>query len=355
MNDMIAALPDLPDGSPSGPDLESDIRFIEMQQAAKGKPEGQFGNTLEPAKPPDWKQTADYAEDLMKHTRDLRVMAQLAVARLHLSGFAGFGSGIALIRQALETLWDDVHPKLDPEDDNDPMPRANALLTLQSAVSVLRPLRELPLAGVGRERPVTFRDLMVLAGALEPEPGREKMSETEVRGVFIKTDPERLSNTRAAVSGILSDLVAIGAVFDAKSGPGNAPDMDTLLKLVREMDRDLARYEAAAIEARAAGQETAEEAPVDTAGEVVAGDSSGPVRAGRVSIRSITTIGSREDALHALTLASAYYAANEPASPLPLLIDRAIRLAPLPFLEILRDMAPDGLLQAYGVAGTQPQ
>jgi type VI secretion system protein ImpA len=63
-------------------------------------------------------------------------------------------------------------------------------------------------------------------------------------------------------------------------------------------------------------------------------------------------LNSREDALHALELAAAYFRTNEPSSPLPLLIDRAKRLAPLPFLEILRDLAPDGLAQAQTVAGT---
>ena len=42
------------------------------------------------------------------------------------------------------------------------------------------------------------------------------------------------------------------------------------------------------------------------------------------------------------------------SSPLPLLIDRAKRLAPMPFLDILRDLAPDGLAQAQTIAGTLP-
>ena len=55
-----------------------------------------------------------------------------------------------------------------------------------------------------------------------------------------------------------------------------------------------------------------------------------------VTIRSIASLTHRDEALHALDLASAYFRTHEPSSPLPLLIDRAKRLAPLPFLEILR-------------------
>ena len=74
-----------------------------------------------------------------------------------------------------------------------------------------------------------------------------------------------------------------------------------------------------------------------------------PCRA--ISVPSITAVHNREDALYLLDLASAFFRANEPSSPLPLLIDRARRLSSMEFLDILRDLAPDGLAQAQVVAG----
>ena len=46
----------------------------------------------------------------------------------------------------------------------------------------------------------------------------------------------------------------------------------------------------------------------------------------------------------ALNRASAYFRTNEPSSPLPMLIDRARRLSEMGFMDILRDLAPDGLM-----------
>ena len=40
---------------------------------------------------------------------------------------------------------------------------------------------------------------------------------------------------------------------------------------------------------------------------------------------------------------------------MPLLIDRALRVANLDFISILRDIAPDGLGQAQIVAGQPPE
>lgn len=343
---MPVILPDLPDGTPAGPDLGLDAQFNEMETAAKGKAEAQYGNTIEAATPPDWVLTANLADALLTRTRDLRVFTFLSVARLHLAGIPGFAEGLGMIRASLEQGWDTVHPNLDPEDDNDPMPRANALLLLRNPVTVLRALREAPLAGLPRMKPVTFRDLAILAGTPDADPAYTGPGDAEVRDTFARTDPAKFAAVQDGIAASLDDLVGIGAVFDAQSGYGNGPDLDTTVKLLREMQKEVARYAAAAAE---------DAPPADPAepGDAPPAQAAAPARA--ATLRSITVITNRDDALHALSLASAYFVLNEPSSPLPLLIDRAKRLAPLPFMEILRDLAPDGLMQAQNVAGPVPE
>ena len=39
---------------PSGVNIEYDSRYLELQNAAEGKPEQQYGNTVIPAVDPDW-------------------------------------------------------------------------------------------------------------------------------------------------------------------------------------------------------------------------------------------------------------------------------------------------------------
>ena len=50
-----------------------------------------------------------------------------------------------------------------------------------------------------------------------------------------------------------------------------------------------------------------------------------------------------------LDLVVRYYERHEPSSPLPLLLSRARNLADKGFLEILQELAPDGLMQAQVV------
>ena len=46
-----------------------------------------------------------------------------------------------------------------------------------------------------------------------------------------------------------------------------------------------------------------------------------------------------------------YYERHEPSSPVPLLLKRAKRLVAKDFMEILRDLAPDGVDQAERISG----
>jgi len=327
-------------------------KFGEMELAAKGKPESQYGNTIEAAVPPDWKATAALAEELLEQSRDLRVMAFDTIAKLHLQGIPGFASGLAVIRQVLETMWEHVHPQLDPEDDNDPIQRSNALLLLQNPVNVQRALRETSLAVVGRGRPVSYRDIAILNGSMEAEPGHEKMNDAEIRDIVAKSDQLRFVAVRDGIATAIADIDAIGAVFDSQASPGSGPDLTPISKLLRDMQKEVVRLTPTGDEEPAS--DDAAEAPI-TGGGDAPGDTVTPKGRGFASIRAIRSLSSREDALHAIELATEYFRLNEPSSPLPLLLDRAKRLAPMPFMDVLRDLAPDGLLQAQSIAGVQPE
>jgi type VI secretion system protein ImpA len=56
-----------------------------------------------------------------------------------------------------------------------------------------------------------------------------------------------------------------------------------------------------------------------------------------------------------LDIVCRYYEQHEPSSPLPMMIARARRLADKGFLEILQDLAPDGLHQAASIVQPRDQ
>ncbi|MBS0975527.1 ImpA family type VI secretion system protein, partial [Serratia rubidaea] len=62
-------------------------------------------------------------------------------------------------------------------------------------------------------------------------------------------------------------------------------------------------------------------------------------------------IQSRDDAQLMLEKVKNYFQLNEPSHPAPLMIDRVQRLITLDFMQIVRDLAPDGLNQLETILG----
>ena len=65
-------------------------------------------------------------------------------------------------------------------------------------------------------------------------------------------------------------------------------------------------------------------------------------------------IRSREDAVRELERVCAWLERHEPANPAPLLIRRAQRLLQMGFIDILRDLAPEGMSSIEKIAGLPP-
>jgi type VI secretion system protein ImpA len=344
--DTGAWLDDISAETPTGPNLEFDPDFAALEQAAQGKPEQQYGTTIIPAEDPDWKAVEAQAAGLLERTRDLRVLCHLAVARLHLAGLTEFAAALGVIRQLLETRWEQIHPQLDPDDDNDPTLRGNALLRLGQQGLVLRHIRNLPLANSPRLGAYSWRDIALATGAIEAEANKEKPSEGVIRSAFQDSDPAALAALREAALAAAAEAAAIPAVFEAKAGFGTGPDFTDLVKLLREVARDIGRYAVLS-----ATPETAEAAAAESD---MAPQAAAPA-SGMASLAALTTITTRAEALRLLDLVCQYYERYEPSSPLPLLIDRARRLAEKNFLDILRDLAPDGVNQAQNIVGTRDE
>jgi type VI secretion system protein ImpA len=344
------------DDSPAGPNLEFDADFGALERAAQGKAEQQYGDTVIPAEEPEWKEVDKQATALLERTRDLRVLTHLAVARLHLSGLPAFAEVVSMTQQLLDARWDEIHPQLDPEEDNDPTLRANALLRLAHPGDVLRYLRVLPLASSPRVGQYSWRDAGLANGSIESS-ATDKPSESTVRAAFMDTNPERLEALRAAALSVATSIAAIGSTFDTRAGYGTGPDFEELLKLLKDMARTVERY--APSEGAAPEEPEAAEAPADD-GQAGAPDSGGaPVArraaSGAVTAASLTDVTTRADAVRLLELCIRYYQRYEPTSPLPMLIERARGLADKSFLDIVRELAPDGLSQARNVVGDRDE
>ena len=329
--DIESLLAPLAGDAPCGVNLEYDPAFQTLQEAASGKPERQYGATIIAPEPPDWPAVCEQALALAARTRDLRVAVWLARGAARVDGLAGAVQGLQLLRGLLERYWETVHPRLDPEDGNDPTARLNAL----SALSHDDGLADLRAAGLTRARgAVTVRDIELAFGRVEALPGESAPTEAGVTPAVAAAQAQSPALV-AAMAGGLEAALGIAKLLETQLGAAQAPDLAPLTKLLRYV---------ALAGRRAQGAPATD---LDAASNVEPGAGA----AAGVAARPVGAIQSREDAIRALQRVSEWIERNEPSNPAPLLIQRAQRLMKKNFLEIIRDLVPEGLGQIEKLAG----
>jgi type VI secretion system protein ImpA len=256
------------------------------------------------------------------------LLAHLAAALLRTDGVPAFVRTLSIASQWLTEYWPGVYPVVD----QDAMTRRNALNCLADPMAVIDALRRAPLVASRQHGKVGVRDVEIATGAQQPVAGEPRIGDAEIKAAFAEAPLDDLVVLQESVTGGLASLKQIETTMLTQGGSGAVPEFDPLSAQLAKIDRVLREH----VASRAPAAANAESAAMATqGGEVVA----------------VGNIRSRQDAIRALEAAAEFFRRNEPSSPVPLLIDRAKRLVSKNFLEVLADVAPDGLSQARSVSG----
>lgn len=329
-------LEDIAPASPCGENLEYDGDFVRLEQSARGKAEQQFGDTVVPAEEPEWPEVRRLALDLCKRTRDLRVFDYLTRASIRTHGYAGLSDSLALVRGSVERYWETVHPQLDPDDNNDPTARVNIIGSLCDPQTILHGLRQAPLVQSRAFGRFSLRDLAIASGEMPAPAGMDAPPTMQaIEGAFLDISLEDLTATADAVRAAAEQVRAIESAVTEKVGASNAVSLDPLGRLLKEAGR--------AVDTRLAarGGGAAEGAGID--GQAVNGHA---LNGGTAPLSMTGQLQSRDDVMRMLDKICEYYGRAEPSSPVPLLLQRAKKLVPMSFMEIVQDLIPDGASQA---------
>jgi type VI secretion system protein ImpA len=322
--------------NPCGSDVEYDPEFMELEQVVHGKPGAQYGDTVVEATPPDWKVAQTLSLALFERTHDLRVAAHLSRALLNSKGIAGLAEGLSLVECLIEQHWDHVHPQLDPDDDNDPTARINALVMLVDQTGTLVEVRDAALVASRTHGVVRMRDIEYATGEVPAPAGEETLSLTTIEAI-IASEPEAAAATREALLAGCRSTGRIETLLTERVGAAQAIDLSPLSKLLKQ---------AASFISERAGDVTA-----GADGAAADGEAAEPATAAAAASGASGEISSRQDVIRQIDRICAYYERHEPSSPVPMLLQRARRLVDKSFIEILQDLAPEGLGQARQVGG----
>lgn len=342
MLDLEALLTPISDAEPSGPDLEYDSEFQELERISQVKPEQQFGDTIIPAEEPEWRDVAKRSETLLGRSKDVRAVCLLARAQARLNQFSGLSDGLKLMHQMMDRYWDSVHPQLDAEDNNDPTMRLNALAALAAPDGLLRDAREARLFQSRQHGELSLRQIEVAAAKASPRGDETPLTvpqvEQQLTAVLLE-DPALASRVVDALQAA-RDLAKL---LDDKVGSDRSPDLKPLIDTLGTAEQIVSRVAASL------------QGGDGTSGE--AGDAAeGGAAAGGAAINAASgTIRSRADVMLLLDRICEYLERTEPTNPASLMLRRSKRMMQMNFLELINEMAPDGLSQVQVVVGPQQE
>lgn len=328
------------EASPSGENLEYDVPFLDLEREAAGKEERYSGVELIPAEDPNWKSVRSMATALLARTKDLRVAVHFARADAAVDGLDGLVSGLALVRGLLDRFWDDVHPRLDPDDGNDPYFRVNAVANLAGERGLPRILRRTNLVEARSLGRFTFRDLDIAEERMSPREDETPPSLELLKAALREAGSDYVSARIRLLNTAKDHLDGIDSLFRERAG-GSAPDLDALTSLVNHgiafmnggvAQRQIVTSEASENSTRDTQSSTAHNAPVS-------------------SVHGSEPLRTRADAKRMLDDVCKFLEATEPSNPAPLLIRRAQRLIDRNFIDIIQDLAPEAFAQIETLAG----
>jgi type VI secretion system protein ImpA len=318
----------LEDASACGDDLEYDPTYLELAQAAAGKPETQFA----PAEPPQWSTTRDLSAGIFGRTRDLRVAMMWGRAQVTLEGLPALPSALNLIAGLMDTFWDEVHPRNDP-DDGDTFARQSVVGNIDKLDGLLGDVRQALVTPDRRLGGLRMREIEIAMEKLSPRPDESARTASQLQ-IMLTELPDAAETLRELHNDCSEALKNLQRVMNDRLGIENAADVKPLKSMLDCMKGVIP--EPAESTPEAAESKDSEPAPR---------------RAGSVGPLSIE---SRADAIKAINLICAYLERSEPTNPAQLLLRRAERLIEKDFLQLIKDLAPDAMAEVARIMGVDP-
>jgi type VI secretion system protein ImpA len=331
----------LPDAdAPCGADLEYDNAFLELSQAAAGRPANQFDE----GSPPDWRDVRERAETLFGQTRDLRIAIFWLRSLVHLEGLSALGPAIRLLNGLLDRFWDSLHPL---PDDGDAYARMNALGVLSDQAGLMADLRTAVLfreRGIGELRGRAFE---IALNLLQPKEDESPLSRDQI-SQMLGDIAARQPGARAWAESAMNEVKALIAFVNERVGIENAPDLKPLFSLMKAivglMPADGANGDA---------PHDADDGGADA--DQGSGQRTGGSGSAASGARLSGGIGTREDAVRALDMICEFLERTEPTNPAPMLLRRAKRMISRNFLQLMKDLAPEALPEVARLMGIDPE
>jgi len=334
---------------PAGADLEYDPDFARMEKSAQGTPDQEYGDTKIEGTPPDWADVRKACLSVLSRSKDLRAATYWAEAELSTKGILPFRDCLHVISVFVNEFWGSVFPLLDADDDDDPTSRINSLARFCNSGGMIRALRLTTILSSREVGRFSWTDCAIAKGELPAPNGMDDPpTQKKINAAVQKADLAELKSMAGAVNESLNFVAQIESGFSERLGAATGPNLELLTKELKAISRFYKSWLA-----EREGPETTSDKNelIEFQSESNSQNQGGGGIAQRIVVSGEFIINKRDDAIDGLDKIIGWFEKNEPSSPLPMLLRRAKRLSTMSFLDILRDISPEGVNQAVVIGG----
>lgn len=375
-----------PEG-PAGPPLRYDPVCARIREARTEEDASlPMGEWTRPLKKADWR-TAEMlcTEVLQRRSKDLQMAAWLTEAWVHRHSIDGLGAGARLLEGLAREFWEDVHPRIGDDGDAD-MRTATFVWVNDTIAQVLLmrvPLLEWPdfsppfITLADWQRALTSEYGAGAAGAagnakakaneVAEEPSAQTVSRQDILDHAVR-DLRALAALDDRVAVAADAWRSLEALLDERLGL-DAPSLSKVTEMLARMRQALRSL----LQGRDPRDEEEPVAPAEAPASWMADESTPPAIAMDDHDMSDTPlspapgslpqavangrIGNRAEAYQLLELAAAYLMREEPHSPTPYLVNRAVAWGRMPLPQLMQEvLREDGDLNRYfSILGIRPE
>ena len=217
--------------NPIGDDVER-LDISGLRHMAEGTPKTQFSLYVAP----NWRNVYRTSQKYLKLGKDLWAVHYLTTSAMELYEFDGLIKGLDLLKQMLEKYWDNIHPLLEPEDEDDfTMARLSPIATLCGHSEYLYPkLITMPLIKTKRLGTFSFEELKTLAD--EHGIRKKEHESVELNHIYSEVQGEYLDTLVAHFKKCLELFTGINDFINEKVGVEfNSGRVNLMIDLFTEM------------------------------------------------------------------------------------------------------------------------
>lgn len=335
---------------PAGENLREDISptsvYYQIKDARAGARAAERAaasmGEIDESIPGEWRTILSQAPTVIaSRAKDLEISAWLIEALVRYHGYAGLRDGFRLVRELVDTYWDDIYPLPDEDGIETRVAPLTGLNGEDAEGTLIVPIALIKVTGDGDHGELSlwqYRQARDLSRLDDPEALAERVRDGALsleafQATVALTDPQLFVDVLADLDGAIEEFDAMTRALDERAGNDSPPSSnirraladakETLVQITRDVIGHLTED--------GDGGEAVEES-AEGGGEVQpAARPGGPPGA-------ITT---RSEAFATLQRVAKFFQTTEPHSPIPSLLDQAVRWGNMPFAKLMSELIPD--------------